>query len=141
MKTKISKHITYHEATFSSTASRLKINNEPGEDVLNNMKLVAKMCFEPLREWYGKPIMINSFYRSPELNRAVKGAKNSDHVKGFAIDLDTPSNAENKKLFEWCKKNLKYSQLIWEYGNESGPDWLHISYDPNNLKQQVLYIK
>jgi uncharacterized protein YcbK (DUF882 family) len=98
----ISKHITYKEATQSPTATRLKIDNTPSAEVLANMRLVAEMCFEPLREWYGRPITINSFYRSPALNRAVRGARNSDHIKGFAIDLDTPSNAENKKLFEWC---------------------------------------
>jgi hypothetical protein len=137
----ISKHITYKEATQSATATRLKIDNTPSAEVLANMRLVANMCFEPLRKWYGRPITINSFYRSPALNRAVRGARNSDHIKGFAIDLDTPSNAENKKLFEWCKANLKFSQLIWEYGNNSGPDWLHISYNPKDLKQQILHVK
>jgi hypothetical protein len=137
----ISKHITYKEATQSPTATRLKIDNTPSAEVLANMRLVANMCFEPLREWYGRPITINSFYRSPALNRAVRGARNSDHIKGFAIDLDTPSNAENKKLFEWCKANLKFSQLIWEYGNSQGPDWLHISYNPKDLKQQILHVK
>jgi hypothetical protein len=137
----ISKHITYKEATQSPTATRLKIDNTPSAEVLANMRLVARMCFEPLREWYGKPITINSFYRSPALNRAVRGARNSDHIKGFAIDLDTPSNAENKKLFEWCKANLKFSQLIWEYGNNQGPGWLHISYNPKDLKQQILHVK
>jgi hypothetical protein len=141
MKTKISKHITYHEATFSATALRLGIDNKPSEDILNNMKLVAKMCFEPLREWYGKPITINSFYRSSDLNKAVKGAKNSDHVKGFAIDIDTPSNSENKKLFNWLKSNVEYDQLIWEYGNASGPDWVHISFKPKNNRKQILHIK
>ena len=137
----ISKHITYKEATQSPTATRLKIDNTPSAEVLANMRLVARMCFEPLREWYGKPITINSFYRSPALNRAVRGARNSDHIKGFAIDLDTPSNAENKKLFEWCKANLKFSQLIWEYGNSQGPDWVHISYNTKDLKQQILHVK
>lgn len=137
----ISKHITYKEATQSPTATRLKIDNTPTDEVLTNMKLVAEMCFEPLREWYGKPITINSFYRSPALNKAVKGAKNSDHVKGFAIDLDTPSNAENKKLFEWLKEHVEFDQLIWEYGNESGPDWVHVSYRKNNNRNQILFVK
>jgi hypothetical protein len=138
---RISKHISYKEATQSATATRLKIDNTPSAEVLANMRLVARMCFEPLREWYGKPITINSFYRSPALNRALRGARNSDHIKGFAIDIDTPSNAENKKLFEWCKANLKFSQLIWEYGNSQGPGWLHISYNPKDLKQQILHVK
>ena len=137
----ISKHISYKEATQSSTATRLKINNIPSDEVLANMKLVAEMCFEPLREWYGKPITINSFYRSPALNKSVKGAKNSQHTFGFAIDIDTPSNAENKKLFDWLKEHVEFDQLIFEYGNESGPDWVHISYRKNNNRNQILYVK
>lgn len=137
----ISKHISYKEATYSSTAARLKIDNIPSAEVLANMKLVAEKCFEPLREWYGKPIKINSFYRSPELNKAVKGAKNSDHVKGMAIDIDAGSNSENLKLFNWLKENAEFKQLIHEYGDKNGPEWVHISYDQNDLRTQLLYIK
>jgi hypothetical protein len=137
----ISKHITVKEATQSATATRLKIDNTPSAEVLDNMKLVAEKCFEPLREWYGKPITINSFYRSPALNKAVKGAKNSDHVKGMAIDLDAGSNSENLKLFNWLKDNVEFKQLIHEYGDKSGPEWVHISYDPKDLRTQLLYIK
>jgi len=137
----ISKHITVKEATQSATATRLKIDNTPSAEVLANMKLVAEKCFEPLREWYGKPITINSFYRSPALNKAVKGAKNSDHVKGMAIDLDAGSNSENLKLFNWLKDNVEFKQLIHEYGDKSGPEWVHISYDPKDLRTQLLYIK
>jgi len=137
----ISKHITLKEGTHSETATRLKIDNTPSAEVLVNMKLVAEKCFEPLREWYGKPITINSFYRSPALNKAVKGAKNSDHVKGMAIDLDAGSNSENLKLFNWLKDNVEFKQLIHEYGDKSGPEWVHISYDPKDLRTQLLYIK
>lgn len=138
---RISKHISFDEATKSITAIRRGIHNVPSAEILANMKLVAEQCFEPLREWYGKPIRINSFYRSAALNTAVGGSRTSDHVKGMAIDLDTPSNAENKKLFDWLKDNVEFTQLIWEYGDKSGPDWVHISYDKNNLKKQILYIK
>jgi len=137
----ISKHITVKEATQSATATRLKIDNIPSAEVLANMKLVAEKCFEPLREWYGKPITINSFYRSPALNKAVKGSKTSDHVKGMAIDLDAGSNSENLKLFNWLKDNVEYKQLIYEYGGKSGPEWVHISYDPKDLRTQILFIK
>jgi len=137
----ISKHITVKEATQSATATRLKIDNTPSAEVLANMKLVAEKCFEPLREWYGKPIIINSFYRSPALNKAIKGAKNSDHVKGMAIDLDAGSNSGNLKLFNWLKDNVEFKQLIHEYGDKSGPAWVHISYDPKDLRTQLLYIK
>ena len=137
----ISKHITYLEATHSDTAKAKGISNIPNEVQLAAMKLVAEKCFEPLREWYGKPIRINSFFRSVELNKAVKGSKTSDHVKGMAIDLDAGSNAENLKLFNWLKDNVEFTQLIHEYGDKSGPEWVHISYNPNNLKTQLLYIK
>ena len=137
----ISKHITYSEGTYSKTAQDKGIANIPNEVQLAAMKLVAEKCFEPLREWYGKPIRINSFFRNAELNRAVKGSKTSDHVKGMAIDLDAGSNVENLKLFNWLKDNVEFSQLIHEYGDKSGPEWVHISYNPNNLKTQLLYIK
>jgi hypothetical protein len=137
----ISKHISYLEATHSDTAKAKGISNVPNEVQLAAMKLVAEKCFEPLREWYGKPIKINSFYRSHELNKAVKGSKTSDHVKGMAIDLDAGSNAENLKLFNWLKDNVEYKQLIYEYGDKSGPEWVHISYDPKDLRTQLLYIK
>ena len=137
----ISKHITYAEGTYSKTAQDKGITNIPNEVQLAAMKLVAEKCFEPLREWYGKPRRINSFFRSVELNKAVKGSKTSDHVKGMAIDLDAGSNAENLKLFNWLKDNVEFTQLISEYGDKSGPEWLHISYNPNNLKTQILYIK
>ena len=137
----ISKHITYLEGTHSDTAKAKGISNVPNDVQLASMRLVAEKCFEPLREWYGKPIRINSFFRSVELNKAVKGSKTSDHVKGMAIDLDAGSNAENLKLFNWLKDNVEFTQLIHEYGDKSGPEWLHISYNPNNLKTQLLYIK
>lgn len=134
---KISKNITWDEATISPTALRLGIKNEPNEAQYTAMVMVAEMCFEPLRKWYGKPIKINSFFRCSELNEAVKGAKNSHHVLGSAIDMSAGSKVENEKLFNWCKDNLKYTQLINEYDFS----WVHISYIPDDLKQQVLVIK
>jgi zinc D-Ala-D-Ala carboxypeptidase len=133
----ISKHISLKEATFSATAIRLGIDNTPTAEHLACMKLVAEKCFEPLREWYKKPIKINSFYRGKDLNKAVKGSLSSQHCKGEAIDMDGGSIEENKKLFEWCKSNLEFTQLINEYNYS----WVHISYNPKNLKKQVLIIK
>jgi len=80
----ISEHISYSEATLSPTALRLKIDNTPDAETLERMKAVANACFEPLRKWYGKPIKVNSFYRCAALNKAVKGSKTSQHVKGEA---------------------------------------------------------
>jgi hypothetical protein len=133
----ISKHISLKEATFSATAIRKNIDNIPTYEHLACMKLVAEKCFEPLRNWYGKPIKINSFYRGSKLNKAVKGSLSSQHCKGEAIDMDAGSIEENKKLFEWCKANLNFDQLINEYNFS----WVHISYTekkPN--RKQILVI-
>jgi len=133
----ISKHISFEEATNSPTALRAGIKNVPNEEQLNNMRTVAEACFEPLREWYGKPIRINSFFRCEALNTLVKGSKTSDHMKGQSIDISAGSKEENEKLFNWCKDNLKYKQLINEYGFQ----WVHISFELGNNKQQILVIK
>ena len=134
---RISKHISFDEATKSITAIRRGIFNKPGEVELANMKLVAEKCFEPLREWYGKPIKINSFYRSKALNTAVGGSSRSQHISGEAIDIDAGSRDENKKLFDWLKENVEFDQVINEYDYS----WVHISYRKNNNRNQVLIIK
>ena len=133
----ISEHITYKEATTSNKAIALGIVNKPNLEQLYNMGLVANLCFEPLRKWYGKPIKINSFFRNAETNKAVGGSKTSDHMQGCAIDLTAVNKTENKKLFEWLKDNVEFTQLINEYDYT----WVHISYDKNNLKKQILNIK
>jgi len=133
----ISKHITFNEATKSPTAIRNGIKNEPNAQELSNMKLVAEKCFEPLREWYGKPIKINSFFRCEKLNTLVKGSKTSQHVEGKAIDMDAGSKQENKKIFEWCKANLVFDQIINEYDYS----WVHISYNASKNRNQILIVK
>ena len=133
----ISEHITFEEATQSPTQLRLKIDNTPNEVELNNMKAVAEYCFEPLRKWYGKPIKINSFFRCQALNTAVGGAKNSQHSKGEAIDMSSGSKEENEKLFNWCKANLIYDQLINEYDFS----WVHISFRAGNNRKETLIVK
>jgi hypothetical protein len=133
----ISKHITFEEATFSATSIRLKIDNSPNSLIQQNMRKVAEECFEPLREWYGKPIRINSFYRSPDLNKAVGGSKTSQHTLGQAIDISAGSNNENKKLFDFCKSNLDFDQLINEYDYL----WVHISYKSQGNRKQILIVK
>lgn len=137
----ISEHISLYEATYSPTALRLGIDNTPNENELESMRLVANMCFEPLRKWYGKPIKVNSFFRNSELNTAIHGAMGSQHCKGEAIDMNAGSKEENKKLFDWCKANLIFDQLLWEFGNDEGPDWVHISYKVGMNRNQTLIIK
>lgn len=134
----ISKNITLQEAIFSATATRLKIDNTPPPEILVQMKLVANTCFEPLREWYGKPIRINSFYRSRALNKAVGSkSKTSQHMLGQAIDISAGSKIENKKLFDFCESNLDYDQLINEYDFS----WVHISYKSQGNRKQILIVK
>jgi zinc D-Ala-D-Ala carboxypeptidase len=133
----ISKHITLEEATKSQTAIRKGIKNIPNGIELENMKTVANACFEPLREWYGKPLKVSSFFRCVELNRAIGGVTNSQHTQGRAIDMDTGSKDENKKIFEYAKANLVFDQLIDEFNFS----WVHISFNKGNNRNQILVIK
>lgn len=126
----ISEHITMEEATKTSTM----LPNVPEDLFVSNMKLVALMCFEKVRNWYGKPIKINSFYRSPAVNKAVNGSPTSDHMRGHAIDLTAGSRTENLKLFTWMKANLIFDQLIWE----NDGDWIHVSYRAKGNRNQTL---
>ena len=137
---KISNHISFAESTRSNTASRLGISNIPDADTIDNMRNLAEKVFEPLREWVGEPIKINSFYRSPELNKAIGGSKNSQHCKGQAIDIDdTYCSALNSEMFTYIKNNLDFDQLIWEFGNASNPDWVHVSYvSPEENRNRIL---
>lgn len=125
----ISKHISFEEATKSPTALRLGIHNEPNAAEIACMRMVAEYCFEPLREWYMHPIKINSFFRCKELNDAVGSKDTSYHRLGMAIDMDAGSKEENRRIYEWCRDNLKFTELINEYNFS----WVHIAYDPHRL--------
>ena len=125
----ISKHISYKEAVYSRTAQRLDIYNHPDNVQKDNMLLIAKKVFEPLRKWVKGPIKINSFFRSPDLNKAIGGSGKSQHCQGQAIDLDdTFGKATNAEMFNYIKENLDFDQMIWEFGSEDNPDWVHVSY-------------
>jgi hypothetical protein len=126
------------EATESITATNLGIKNIPSEKELKAMKTLAEKVFEPLRKWYGFPIRINSFYRSPRLNQAIGGSLNSQHCKGEAMDI---SCKESNILFHWIKANLDFDQLIWEFGNDINPQWVHVSYIEGRNRKQVLKAK
>jgi len=133
----ISKNISYKEATFSPTAVRKGIDNTPDKDTLSRMQLVAERCFEPIRTFYGKPIKINSFYRCEILNKEIGGSDSSQHCSGEAIDID--ADKDNLKIFNWILQNLDFDQLIYEFGNEKEPDWIHISYTEQRAnRNQVL---
>jgi hypothetical protein len=125
----ISTNLSLKEATRSTTARRLGIDNTPDGYEIGNMELLAKKIFQPLREWVGGPIRVNSFYRCEELNRAIGGSSRSQHCEGRAIDLDdTCGHATNAEMFNYIKENLSFDQLIWEFGDEENPDWIHVSY-------------
>ena len=125
----ISKHISDKEGVYSNTALRRGIDNVPNEEQLANMKLLADKIFEPLRLWAGGPIKINSFFRSPELNKAIGGSKTSQHCKGQAMDIDdTFGVVSNADMYTWIKHHLDFDQMIWEFGDDNNPNWVHVSY-------------
>ena len=126
---KISKHINGREATESYTAKRKGIENIPNEYQLTNMVGVAENVFEPLRDWVRGPIKINSFFRSVDLNKAIGGSSKSQHCQGRAIDIDDVyGHKTNAEMYNYIKNNLDFDQLIWEFGTDDNPDWLHVSY-------------
>ena len=126
---KISDHITYAEAIHSQTAKRKGIDTTPNPNQIEAMKLLAEKVFEPLREWVGGPIKVNSFFRSPDLNTAIGGSKTSQHCKGQAIDIDDVYGYKtNSEMYHWIKENLSFDQMIWEFGTDTQPNWVHVSY-------------
>ena len=128
----ISKHISDKEAVYSTTALRRGIDNKPNEEQLGNMKLIAEKIFEPLRSFVGGPIKINSFFRSPELNTAIGGSKTSQHCKGQAMDIDdTFGYKTNAEMYDFIKEHLNFDQMIWEFGDDNNPNWVHVSYVSN----------
>jgi hypothetical protein len=134
----ISKHISYKEGVYSTTAMRRGINNDPNSEQLNNMELLAEKVFEPLRKWVDGPIKINSFFRCPELNKAIGGSSKSQHCHGQAIDIDdTFGVVANSDMYNYIKNNLDFDQLIWEFGDDDNPNWVHVSYvsEENNRRR------
>ena len=136
----ISKHISYKEGVYSRTAMRRGIKNNPNAEQMENMVAIAEEVFEPLRAWVGGPIKINSFFRSPELNKAIGGSGKSQHCHGQAIDLDdTFGKATNAEMYNFIKKNLDFDQMIWEFGDDENPDWVHVSYvSPDQNRNRCL---
>ena len=126
---KISEHVSYKEGVYSITAKRLGLNNEPNSYHLSNMELLAEKVFEPLRKHVNGPIKINSFYRSPKLKSAIGGSSRSQHCKGQAIDIDDVyGHKTNAEMYHWIKDNLDFDQVIWEFGTDKNPAWVHVSY-------------
>jgi hypothetical protein len=136
----ISKHITLAEATKSQTAIRLGIKNVPNKDQLEAMKYVAENIFERVREHFKVPIGVSSFFRGFELNKAIGGSTTSQHCKGEAIDIDADifGGITNKQIFDYVKDNLDFDQLIFEFGTEKNPDWVHVSLVKGLNRRQIL---
>lgn len=138
----ISKHISYKEATYSNTAKRLGISNDPSECQLHNMEIVAKMIFEPIRIHFATPIHVSSMYRSDELNKAIGGSKSSQHLanNGTAIDIDADKygNVTNEEIFEYIKDNMTFDQLIAESVEDGHVSWVHVSYKAAANRNQIL---
>ena len=136
----ISKNISYNEAVNSKTAQRLRIDNTPNAEQLNSMQNVAERVFQPLREYFNTPIYISSFFRSEALNKAIGGSKTSQHCKGEAMDLDADifGGVTNAQIFNYIKDNLEFDQLIWEFGTDENPSWVHVSYSQYQSRHTIL---
>ena len=138
---KLSNHISWKEATNSNTATRRGISNDPSPDQVGNMIELAVNVFEPLREWVGQGIKINSMFRSEALNKAIGGSSTSQHCanNGAAMDIDDDwCDKTNSEMFHWIKDNLDFDQMIWEFGTTEKPDWVHVSYKHEGNRKQIL---
>ena len=141
MTNKISKHISYKEGTYSQTALRRGLDNTPNEEQLKCMKEIVENLFEPLREWVGGPIKINSFFRGEPVNTAIGGSTRSQHMKGQAIDIDdTFGHKTNAEMYHYIKDNLDFDQMIWEFGDDKNPNWVHISWVSHRPNRKKLTI-
>ena len=127
---KLSKNLSLAEVIKSTTAKRLGIDNTPDDWTTENLRKIAEHVFQPLREAFGCPIYVSSGYRGPDLNRAIGGSLRSQHMEGRALDLDADvfGRCTNGEIFRYILNNLTFDQLIWEFGDEDNPDWVHVSY-------------
>ena len=135
----LSKHFTLEELIFSHTAISHGINNTPNQDVIDNLFILANELLEPARLEMGM-IIVRSGYRCLKLNSYIGGAKNSQHMKGMAVDI-VAADGNNKKLFNFLKDNFEFDQLIWEFGTDENPGWIHISFNSEENRNMVLRAK
>lgn len=142
---KFSDNFTYEELISSATAKRLKIDNTPNKEQKEKLKRLAVEILQPIRDKYGKPIIVTSGFRCEKLNKAVGGAKASQHAKGEAADIRTVSDSieDNKALFNFIKTMLnKHEIVVGQLIDEYNYNWIHVSlprsYKVNN---QILHIK
>ena len=135
----LSKHFELAEFIRSSTAKRAGISNMPTDAHLENIKLLCEKILEPIRVHFARSIILSSGYRSSALNRAVGGSSSSQHCSGEAADIDMDgTNVTNAQIFNYIKDNLEFDQLIWEFGTDSNPDWVHVSYESNGRQRKQI---
>jgi hypothetical protein len=135
----LSKNLALAEVTRSETAKRRGISNMPTPEHIENFKKLAENIFQPIRDHFGAPIHLSSGYRSAALNKAVGGSSSSQHCKGEAIDIDMDGTAiTNKQIFDFIKANLNFDQLIWEFGTDANPDWVHVSYNSDGAQRKQI---
>ena len=137
--TQLSKNFSLAEMTHSNTAISKGLDNTPSADIIANLQILIDNVLQPIRDKLGKSIKINSGYRSPAVNASVGGSITSDHCKGQAADIEVAGMA-NGDLAKWIVENFKFTQIILEFYTQGIPDsgWVHVSYNPDNLKCQVL---
>ena len=135
----LTKNFTLAEMVKSDTALRHDMDNTPGEIEIANLKVLCEKVLQPVRDNFGKGVKVNSGFRHPEVNAKVGGSKTSDHCKGMAGDIEIPG-VPNAELAGWIVSNLEFTQVILEFYTPGVPDsgWVHVSYDPADLKKQVL---
>jgi len=135
----LSKNLALSEVTRSETAKRRGISNMPTPEHIENFKKLAENVFQPIRDHFGVPIRISSGYRSKELNKAVGGSLSSQHCKGEAIDIDMDgTTVTNKQIFDFVKANVNFDQMIWEFGTDANPDWVHVSYNSDGAQRKQI---
>lgn len=133
----MAKYFTSNELTRSSEATRRGIDNTPPPQAKANINVLINKCLDPIRELWGKPIYVNSGFRSPVLNSAIGGAKNSQHILGQAADITTGTAAGNKKLFDMIiSSGIEFDQLI----DEKDYQWIHVSYMAGKNRKQALHL-
>ena len=146
---KLSKNLSVKEVTYSATAIKHGINNEPNIGQLEVLKKMAAQVFEPCRKFVGGPLKVTSGYRGPELNKKIGGSLSSDHciadheTAALDLDCDVYGGKTNAELFHYIKDKLEFKQLIWEFGTNDNPNWVHVSYstNPRFNKHEVLVAK
>lgn len=143
-ETHLSEHFSKNEVTYSPTAKKYKIDNTPSKEQWKRIQILVDNVLEPVRVGLDKPLTVNSIFRSAKLNERVKGSGTSQHLanNGAAADIECPSLG-NKELFDYILNNCNFDQLIWEYGDKSSPDWIHVSFvsEEKNHNQVLRCVK